>query len=592
MPITIAPGIQKETPSLTSEPAWRNSDKIRFKAGQPEKLGGWVRDGSGLNAIAGVARSILTWRLNDNQTLTAIGTNEKLYLFEQTALHDITPIRESQALGNDPFSTTISTTTVVVTDTAHGATQGDYVTFSGAVCTTLVDAEVNANHQLTWIDNDSYSFEVTTAATATDANDGGASVTADYELNIGAVSQVFNYGYGAGAYGMETYGDARTISGTVTTLRYWSLDHFGEDLVACHEEGRVYEWDASGSNFDTRATLISTSPTYQNTLLVTNPDRHLVTFAAEDTGTQDNMLVRWASQETTSDWTPVAENTSGSQILSGGSIIIAAHRSQNETLIWTDVGLHAMTFIGVPFVLSFNEIGTNCGAISKHCIINKNTVVYWMGKDDFFIYDGTVQVIPCTVHRHVFGNLEKSQLSKVTVGLIQQFDEVIWFYPSSDGGGENDSYVIYNYEQGIWYTGMMDRTTWLDSELLETPLGINSTGTIYHHEQGVDDDLSAMTAYIESSDFDIDQGDKFMFISRLIPDMTINAGSVDYIFKTKRYAQSTQTTDTTATVSATTEKVDLRIRTRDLAMRVESDALSDSWQMGTARLGVRTDGRR
>jgi len=246
----------------------------------------------------------------------------------------------------------------------------------------------------------------------------------------------------------------------------------------------------------------------------------------------------------------------------------------------------------VPFVFSFNEIGTNCGAISKHCIINKNTVVYWMGKDDFFIYDGTVQVIPCTVHRHVFGNLEKSQLSKVTVGLIQQFDEVIWFYPSFDGGGENDSYVIYNYEQRIWYTGMLNRTTWLDTELLEYPLGINSTGTIYHHEQGVDDDTSAMTAYIESSDFDVDQGDKFMFISRLIPDMTINAGSVDYIFKTKRYAQSTQTTDTTATVSATTEKVDLRIRTRDLAMRVESDALSDSWQMGTARLGVRTDGRR
>jgi hypothetical protein len=511
-------------------------------------------------------------------------------LFEQATLHDITPIRETQSLSTNPFGTISGGTIVTVTDTAHDAKNGDYVTFSNAVCSTLVDSEVNANHKITVIDNNTYTFEVTTAATSTEPEDGGASVSAAYELNIGATSQVFNYGYGSGAYGAESYGDARTISGTTTALRYWSLDHFGEDLVACHEEGRVYTWDASGT-FSTRATLISTSPTYQNSLLVTT-ERHLVTFASEDTGTQNNMLVRWSDQEAITDWTPVAENTSGSQILAGGSVIVTALNTQNQTLIWTDTGLYSMTFIGVPFTFSFNEIGTNCGAISKHCAINKNTVVYWMGKDDFFIYDGTVQVIPCTVHRHVFSNLHPDQQGKITVGLIKEFDEIIWFYPSLPGGGENDSYVIYNYEQRIWYTGMIDRTAWLDTELLSNPLGISSTGTIYHHEQGTDDDTSAMVAYIETSDFDIEQGDKFMFISRLIPDMTINAGSVDYIFKTKRYAQSTQTTDTTATVSSTTEKVDLRIRTRDLAMRVESNALGDDWQMGTARLGVRTDGKR
>jgi hypothetical protein len=555
MSLNINPGIQKEVPSLTSGPTWNDGNKIRFKAGQPEKIGGWESDLSGLNALLGTPRSIMTWQLNNGLIVSAIGTHEKLYLWEQAIVHDITPIRETQALGTDPFATTSGSTTVTVTDTAHGATNNDYVTFSGAVCATLVDSEVNANHQITWIDVNTYTFEVTTAASGTDPADGGASVTANYELNVGLESAVIQYGYGAGGYGLETYGDERSIAGNTLALRYWSLDHFGETLVACHETGRIYEWTYAG-DFNARATLITNSPNESDLIIVTSPDRHLVAFASEITGTQDKMAIVWADQETTNTWTPTAENTAGDHILSGGSVIVAAHRSQNATFIWTDAGLHSMQFIGPPFTFAFTEIGTNCGAISKGCIINKDTTLYWMGKDDFFIYDGVVRVLPCTVHRDVFKNIQNAQRAKVTVGLIKEFDEVIWFYPKAPAT-ENTNYVIYNYEQQIWYGGTLVRTAFLDSEILNNPVGISADGTIYHHEVGVNDDRS-----------------------------------VDYIFKTRRYPQSTQTTDTTSTVTASTEKMDLRIRTRNLAVRVESDALGDDWRMGTARIDIRPDGRR
>ena len=596
--IKIAPGIQKETPSLTSEPAWRNVDKVRFKAGQPEKLGGWLKDSAGLNAVKGVARSMLIWKMNNGIIVTAIGTTEKVYIFDQNfsvgieRLHDITPLRETQALGTDAFDSVNTTTTVTVNDTAHGSKNNDYVTISGYVdggLNGLVDAEVNGNHQITTIDSDSYSIEVTTPATAT-GSDGGASVTAEYEVSTGAVSTVAGFGYGSGDYGEETWGDPRSVAGTTIDLRFWSLDHFGEDLVLCHEGSRIYQWTYV-STFDVRAILLTNSPLFNNLVVVTNPDRHLVAFASESTGAQDKMLITWADQETTNTWTPTAENTAGDHILSGGSEILAVHRTQNATLIWTDAGLHNMQYIGPPFTFSFSEIGANCGAISKACVISKDSTMYWMGKEDFFVFDGVVKIIPCSVHRHVFSDINLEQKTKVVAGLIKKFDEIIWLYPCSSNI-EIDRYVIFNYEQNIWYTGTLVRTVWVDSELMTYPIAINSTGTIYHHENGTDDDTSAMTSFIESAEFDVEEGDRAYLISRVIPDMTINAGSVDYIFKTRRYPQATQSTDTIKTVSASTEKLDVRIRTTQIALRIESDALSDSWEMGTPRFDIRPDGRR
>jgi len=591
VPIKIPPGINSELPSLTSEPAWRSCDKVRFKNGQPEKMGGWQQDTSGLNALTGVARSIHTWRLNNGVILTAIGTTEKLHLLYDGTVTDITPIRETQnTLATDPFNTTIGSPIVTVTDTGHGSTDGDYVTFSGAVCATLVDSEVNANHKITYVDNNTYTITVATNATGTDVADGGASVVGDYEISIGEISNASAFGFGSGAWGEEAWGDARTVGGITLDLRIWSLDHFGEDLVACHESGRIYTWAYAG-NFTDRATLISNSPTYSDFIVVTNPDRHLVAFATETTGTQDKMLIAWADRETLNTWTPNAENTAGDQPLSGGSKLIAARRTQNSTLLWSDQNMFSMQFVGAPFTFSFTEIGSNCGAISRNCVVSKDTMIFWMGLNNFFIYDGVVKILPCTVHRSVFRDFKKGQKEKIVAGLIREFNEVIWLYPSSMST-ENDRYVIYNYVENIWYNGTIERTAWESNELKEYPIGIDSAGTVFLHELTNDDNGAAITSYIESSDFDIEEGDKAFFMDKLIPDMSITAGSVDYILKTKRYPQSTQSTDTTKTVTASTEKVDIRLRSKILAVRVESDALADDWRMGISRLNIRPDGRR
>jgi len=591
VPIKIPPGINTEVPSLTSEPAWRSCNKIRFKNGQPEKIGGWAQNSAGLNSLTGVARSVHTWRTNAGLIITAIGTHEKLHLYAEETVTDITPLRTAAvALGTDPFNTTSGSPIVTVTHTSHGAADGDYVTFYGAVCGTLDDAEVNINHKIAYIDANTYTITVATNATGTDAADGGGSVTADYEISIGTVNNVTAFGWGAGPWGAEEWGDIRTSSGITLTLRYWSLDHFGEVLVACHESGRIYEWTYAG-NYTDRATLISNSPTYSDFILVTNPDRHLVAFATETTGTQDRMLIAWADRETLNTWTPTAENTAGDQPMSGGSRLITARRTQNSTLIWTDTNMLSMQFIGAPFTFSFTEIGANCGAVSRSCVVSKDTTVFWMGKSNFFIYDGVIKILPCTLHRDIYQNIKESQIAKVIGGLIREFDEVIWFYPSLTSS-DNDSYIIYNYVQNIWYNGTLDRNAWEDSELKNNPVGANYTGTIFNHEITVNDNGAAITAFIESSNFDIEEGDKAYFITELIPDMTIDAGSVDYILKTRRYPHSTQVTDTTKTVSATTDHINVRVRSKLLALRIESDAIGDDWRMGTPRINIRPDGRR
>jgi hypothetical protein len=454
----------------------------------------------------------------------------------------------------------------------------------------LDDTEVNANHKITYIDANSYTITVATNATGTDAADGGASVLASYEISVGITSDASAYGWGAGPWGEEEWGTERTAGGITLNLRYWSLDHFGEILVACHESGRIYSWTYAG-NYTDRASLVSNSPTYSDFILVTSPDRHLVAFATETTGTQDKMLVAWADRETLNTWTPTAENTAGDQPLSGGSRIVTARRTQNSTLIWTDTNMLSMQFVGAPLTFSFSEIGANCGAVSPSCVVSKDTNIFWMGKTNFFMYDGVVKILPCTLHREVYQNIKKSQITKVVGGLIREFDEVIWFYPSSTSV-DNDKYVIYNYVQNIWYNGTLDRTAWEDSELKNNPVGISSTGTMFDHETTVNDNGSAITAYIESSNFDIQEGDKAYLVSNLIPDMDITAGSVDYTFKTRRYPHSTKITDTTKTVSATTEDIDVRVRSKILALRIESDAVGDDWRMGVPRIDIRPDGRR
>jgi hypothetical protein len=674
--LKIPPGIQKETPSLTSSPSWTDADKVRFKSGQPEKIGGWKATQAGVDGFLGVARSMIAWRLNNGLTVSAIGTHLKLYLYIDKYI-DITPLRSS-ALLNDPLDTISGDATVTVNHTAHGGVTGDivrfedaisstfdnaevniqhsityidvnsysfematvasgsatgtgatlrihynhaisptlsspfditnssttivvnhinhdvatgdYVTFSGATHASFVDVEVNANHVMTRIDEDSYSFIVTTAATSTASGIGGSVVT-EYEVPIGNEHAIGNFGFGAGSWGKQTWGTIRSVATEISELREWSLDHFGEDLICCLNGGRVYSWDATTINTDARATIVASSPSFNDLIVVTNPDRHLIAFGSAQGNRQDKMLIRWADQETTSSWVPTAENTAGDQTLSGGSKILVAARSQSSTLIWTDGGLHSMEFQGPPFTFSFQELGLNCGAISHQCVVTHNSVSYWMSDNDFFIYDGVVQTIPCTIHRHVFRDLNYNQITKVYCGLNKNFHEVIWFYPS-ENSIEIDRYAIYNYEEKIWYNGTFVRTVWLDSELHPYPLAADNNGVMYQHEFRDDTDDTAVDAYVESSDFDLAEGDEILFATRLVPDMTIDYGNVEYTVKYRLYPHATQFSETTQTVSATTEKLDIRMRARQVAVRVSSDESRDLWHMGVPRLDVRKDGKR
>tara|TARA_R110002096_G_scaffold184981_2_gene363629 strand:+ start:957 stop:2729 length:1773 start_codon:yes stop_codon:yes gene_type:complete len=491
----------------------------------------------------------------------------------------------------NPFAAISGDPVLAVAHTAHGASTGDYVTYFDATSTDFDDAVVNTNHLITAVDADNYTITMSSNALATSAGVTGGNVVFQYEVPVGNIDAISNVGFGAGGFGLEPWGTIRVISTDTESLRYWSLDHFGEDLMAVHESGRIYRWKFEELT-DTRAELIPESPSATDMLTITNPDRHLVALATEELGFQDKMLVRWADQETTNDWTPTAENTAGSQVLSGGSKIFTAERGQSATLIWTDGGLHAMTFIGPPFTFGFEEIGRNCGAISKGCVTTNDSVNYWMGKDDFYIYDGVVKTLPCTVHRYVFDRMNQGQSSKVVAGLIKKFHEIIWFYPTTDGGDEISDYVIYNYLEQTWTIGQLVRTAWLDVGINPFPYGVTADGTLFIHEKGRNANDLPMDTYIESAQMDIGEGDNIMFVSRLIPDMTILGGDVDYTFKTRQYPHATKVTDTVLPVDSTTYKLDTRVRARQIAIRIASDGADDEWYMGKSRIGVRAAGRK
>lgn len=588
--IPLQPGIYREDPSLSSEGFWYDCDKVRFKLGRPEKIGGW-ESLSLDNTILGVARAQYSWRTNTGNIHTAIGTHKKLYILSELALSDITPLRETQAL-TDPFTASSGSTTVTVTDVGHGSTNGDYVTFTGADHTDLVNSELNANHQITYIDADTYTIEVTTAATGS-TTDGG-SVTAMYEISIGNVTEVPAYGYGAGAWGSEEWGDARTATSIALLARVWSFDNFGEDLVATYEGGKLYQWDAS-AGVGTRAAEISGSPSENELTLVTTPDRHLVAFGSHDGTNKNPLLIRWADQETLTTWTSTATNTAGDQLLSGGSKILARIRSQGQTLIWTDAGLHSMQHIGPPYTFGFREVAQNCGAIGKNCITAVQSTNYWMGIDNFYVYDGSVRVLPCTVHGFIFDNIDRTAGDRVYAGVNHKFNEVVWFY-CTDGSPVNNRYVIYNYTENSWAVGSMTRTSWENSPLLQYPRAIDydqdtETGTIYNQEIGTDADGSAMTAYIESTEFDMGDGDSLVLVKRIIPDFDIT-GNLDVYMKTRLYPQGSVASETTQAMSSSTTQLHTRARGRSASIYISSDALSDTWRLGDIRLDMRQDGRR
>ena len=617
MPLTklqVAPGIDKQNTEYGAEGKWVDSDNVRFRYGQPEKIGGWTKVTS--DALLGATRAILTWSDLSSVNHAMYGTNKKLYAYSENSYADITPTRGTGSITQ--FATTSGSTTVTVTDADHGALVGDHVTISsvsGAIGG-LTQANLQNEFEIQTATDDTYTI-VAPAAASSSAT--GATATATYQINSGPATSIYGYGWGAGTWSRSTWDTTREgltgAEGVLLQSTKWSLDNWGEDVLIQKFDGSIYYWDTSaGLSSNLAATTnVSSAPTKSRFMMVSGDDRHVICFGTETTigtkSTQDNMFIRWSDQETVNTWTPSATNTAGSQRLTSGNKINAAVRSRGAVLIWTDLALYQMQFIGAPFTFGFKQLGSNCGAVGINAAVDIGGISFWMGNDSFFQFDGAVKKIPCSVQDYVFDDINNNAIGDVFCAANTDFNEVMWFYPSGNSL-QIDRHVTYNYAENLWYTGSLARSTWADRGVYSNPYATeydstDSTATIstiygnkdgrtfvYAQEDGVNAAGGAMTAYIESGDIDIADGDQFMSISRFIPDFKNQVGNVDVTVKSRSYPTTTQTTHGPYEVSTSTTKQDTRIRGRQLALRVSSDATDDNWRYGTVRFDGKPDGMR
>lgn len=607
--VKLTPGVNREGTNLANESTWWASEKIRFRSGYPEKIGGWTS--FLLDTYVGVCRALFNWVMQNGTNLLAVGTNVKYYIEDGYQLNDITPIRSTVTINNNPFATTISSARVTVTDTAHGAVDGDYVTFSGA--SAVAGLTLNNEYAITYIDADSYSILASSTANATTSG-GGAAVVAAYQINIGLPLEVFGTGWGAGRWGRGTWGSA-TAETVEAQMRLWSQDNFGEDLIFGPRGGAIYYWAATDSSEPlVRAVELGTktgasaTPLMATDVFVTE-DRHVVALGCNpiDSIVQDPMFVRWSDTENAVDWTPTPENTAGGQKLTNGSKLITHLETKQEVLLWTDSALISMRFTGPPYTFSFSTIAANVSVASPMAMISASNTVYWMGQDKFYTYTGQVETLPCTLRQYVFGDINLGQRNQVCCGTNEGFNEVWWFYPSANSN-YNDRYVIYNYLERIWYYGNLARTAWTDSPLRSYPMAAEN-GQLYFHENGVDDGstnpASAIEASIESADFDLTDGDHVMFVKRLIPDLTFDGSSATdptaimtvavRNFPGAAYSKTTPSNVTRSVavpVEQFTEQVWIRLRGRQAAFTISSTDIGVQWQLGAPRLDLQPDGRR
>lgn len=610
--LTLKPGVNKENTRYTNENGWYECDKVRFRQGTPEKIGGWQRISN--QTFLGICRSLNNWLTLGNANLIGMGTNLKFYISEGGSYYDITPLRTTVTLGTDPF-TGDGTTTVTVTAASHGCVTGDFVTFSGVTGTYA--SLLNGQFQVTVTGTNNYTI---TAASAIPAGaTGGSAVSAAYQINVGPAIQIPLTGWGAGAWGSGVWG----VGGTVTSsLRLWSQDNFGEDLVFGPRGGAMYYWDAT-STLNARGVLLSSLsgasdvPTKQNFIYVSDIERFVFAFGANDLGSavQDPMLIRWSDQESAINWTPAATNQAGSLRLSSGSEIIAAVQTRQELVVFTDSAVYSLQYLGAQAgVWGAQLLGDNISILSQNAVTIASGVVYWMGVDKFYAYDGRVQTLPCDLRRHVFSDFNQLQNQQVFCGTNEGFNEVWWFYCSANSTVV-DRYVVYNYLEKIWYYGTMGRTAWLDSGLQDYPVAATYSHNLVQHENGVDDNEngtpSAINAYIESAEFDIEDGQNFGFVWRMLPDVTFQgstaanpsltmtlipmkgAGSGFNVPQSEGGSSSAAVTRTaTVPIEQFTNIVYIRVRGRQMIMKAQSDALGVAWQLGAPRIDVRMDGRR
>lgn len=624
--LQFRPGINKDVTSYSNEGGWVDGDKIRFRLGFPEKIGGWLK--YSVNTFQGVARALHNWIALDGSNFLGIGTHLKYYIEEGGGFNDITPLRETTAAGDVTFAATNGSTTITVSDTNHGAVLNDFVEFSGAATLggNITAAILNAEHQVTAVISSSqYQIVVSATANGSDTGNGGSSVVGKYQINVGLNSQVGGTGWGSSTWGRGGWGSASALT-TVTNIRLWSHDNFGEDIIINPRDSNVYYWD-KGTGLSARAVELSTlsgaksAPQIAKQILVSDQDRHVLAFgcdglganssAAQGNGVQDPLLVRFSSQENAVDWFPTSTNTAGDLILGSGSEFVQAVETKREILVWTDTSLHSMRFIGPPFTFGIQQLASNITIMGPNAAVATEDVVYWMGIDNFYTYSGQTKQLNCTVKDHVFNDFNFSQADKVYGGINSEFSEVIWLYPSetnslaSGGSGENDKYVIYNYKDDIWYYGNLSRSAWLDRGIRTFPIAAES-GYLYNHEFEYDDDGSAMASFIESAPMDIGDGDKFALATTVVPDLTFVGStalsSPQATFTLKARTEPGAAYGSTSSGSAVrtasspvetfTELLNLRVRGRSFAIKVDSSALGTKWKLGSPRVDIRPDGRR
>ena len=614
MPLTqlnFQPGIDTENTPTGAEGKWVDGDKIRFRKGLPQKIGGWTKFST--DYYVGVGRALEQWFALDGSRLEALGTDRKVYAYASGTSQDITPIRSTEALVN-AISTTSSSDIITITDTTHGAIQGDFVTLSSVSTDVggIPAATLDAEYEILSIANvDAYTIQ--SSATATSSVGPTANCTVTYQLNIGPSEQTFGYGWGAGTWSAGTWNTPRTSSNVILDARLWSINNWGEDLIITQKDGGTYEWDTSGGMTDNRATVIANAPTTSTLSLVSTETRHVVCMGTEttigDIATQDKMFIRWSDQEDYNQWTPNVTNSAGSQRIAGGSEIRCARPAKGTILVWTDTTMQSMSFIGPPFIFGFRQLGNDCGAVGLNSAMVIDDVAYWMSDGQFFRYAGSVQEIPCPILNHVFDDINKTQYAQVYAAQNSEFSEVIWYYCSSSSD-QCDRYVIYNYLENSWYFGTMDRSTYQDNGVELNPLATEYLSTsnastistingltegrslIYAQESGVDADGSALTAYIQSGDGDIADGETFSFINKVIPDFQNQTGNTVITLSVKDYPNDTATVGETLTVNNTTRFVNTRIRGRQSNIKIQNNNIGDNWRFGTLRVNIKQDGKR
>jgi hypothetical protein len=633
--LQFKPGVNRDQTDYSNEGGWYECDKIRFRSGYPEKLGGWVK--ATPRTFIGTCRQMWNWVTTFTDDFLAVGTNDKVYIEVSGYFSDITPLRVTNPTISTPnsdncvYTTNGSRTVTITTANINAAVAGNYLTISGVSGAVggIPASELNANHKIvSVVTNFSFTIEVATAATSTVSGGGGTAITLSFEIDTGNVSTVYGYGWNVGTWGRNAWG-LGSDQPIVLPQRDWWFDNFDNDLVMNIRNGGGYWWER-GTTTDpqsalaTRAISLSAYATAQGytaasvpvkimQLLVSQQDKHLLAFGAVPFGSTnpadfDPLLIRWADQDTPGDWTPSQTNSAGDIRVSRGSRIVRALPTRQEILVWTDSHLYTLQFLGTTDVFGLQEYADNISIMSSRAVASAANITYWMGQDKFYAYSGRVETLPCTLRNHVFNNFNLNQSDQVVCGTNEQWNEIWWFYPTADSD-YNNAYVVYNHLERIWYYGTIDRTAWLDTAVRYYPQAANtpsgtSTGSIYEHENGINDDTLPMTSFIQSSDFDLDDGDNFMLTRRILPDIsfaasTATAAEVTLAVRPRNFPGAPVSIDPadaqrviTSSVNQYTDQVFVRARARQMALKITSDQLGVQWQLGAPRLDARPDGRR